>query len=69
MSPNTDSPTVITKPKTWLERFMAALDPDFPSAVISGPEFLIGDPAAYGKETLRPDFVVADDQNFTGGAK
>lgn len=54
------------QPQTWLERLQALLDPDFPSAVVPGPGLLIDDPALYGKETLKPDFVARDDANFTG---
>lgn len=53
----------------WLHRFMLLLDPDYPAAIVAPPLLLIEDPARYGDERLKPDFVVADDQNFEGGSK
>lgn len=70
MSNSTNSAPAPTKFPPWLQRILDALDPDFPAVIVGpGPAGGIDDPALYGNETLKPDFVRADDVNFMGGAK
>ena len=65
-APRSNSQPALTKLPAWAQRILARLDPDFPSVVIEPVSLAIADPARYGDERLKPDFVVADDLNFTG---
>ncbi len=63
------TPSLTELAAATIERLAKLIDPFFPSAVVPPDPRAIDDRADYyGAGRLKPDFVRADDEDFTGPA-